>query len=99
LEGLFWARNKWDFLWVGTLGLAFGGFTLWLSKLRGHGIHGKRLDFGLGLGGFTLCLAEGSDHFILLVGYFRPISLDSQQSLATQSHGLSTLTAIAWSDP
>jgi len=31
------------------------------------------------------------------IGYFQLISLDSQQSLATQSHGLSTLTAIVWS--
>ena len=30
---------------------------------------------------------------------FQPISLDSQQSLATQSHGLSTWTAIVWSGP
>jgi hypothetical protein len=31
---------------------------------------------------------------ILLAMYFQPISLDSQQSLATQSNGLSSWTAI-----
>jgi hypothetical protein len=53
-------------LWIWTLGLAFGGFTL--------------------------CVAEGSTYYILLA-IFQLISLDSQQSLATQSHGLSTWTA------
>ncbi len=33
------------------------------------------------------------------ITYFQPISLDSQQSLATHFHGLSTWTAIVWSGP
>jgi hypothetical protein len=36
---------------------------------------------------------------LYFIGYFKLIYLDSQQSLATQSHGLSTWTAIVWSDP
>jgi hypothetical protein len=48
VEGLFWARNKVRcsfFLW--TLGLAFGSFTLWPSKSRGHGqFMAKGFDFG-----------------------------------------------------
>jgi hypothetical protein len=48
---------------------------------------------GLAFGGFTLCPAEGSKYYILL-DYFQPISLDSQQSLATQSHNLSTSMVI-----
>jgi hypothetical protein len=55
------------FLWVWTLGLTFGGFTL--------------------------CPAKDTTYYILLAIYFQPISLDSQQSSATQSHGLSTWTA------
>jgi hypothetical protein len=31
--------------------------------------------------------------------HFQPISLKSQQSLAIQSHGLSTWTTIVWSGP
>jgi hypothetical protein len=58
-------------------------------------------SFGFGLwalafGDFTLCPAEGSTYYIWLAMYFQPITLDSQQSLATQSHGLSTWTALVW---
>jgi hypothetical protein len=82
-------------LWVWTLGLAFGGFTLWPSKSRGHGSSWPQVwTSGLAFGGFTLCPAEGSTYYILLAIYFQLISLDSQQSLATQSHGLSTWMAI-----
>jgi hypothetical protein len=50
----------------------------------------------LTFGGFTiLCLGEGSNSYILLAMYFQPICLDSQQSLAIQSHSLSTWTAIS----
>jgi len=47
LKGLFWAgQNVWDW----TLDLAFGGFTIWLSKSSGRkGSWPKGLDFGLGL--------------------------------------------------
>jgi hypothetical protein len=37
--------------------------------------------------------------FLHFIGFFKPISLDSQQSLAIQSHGLSTWTTIVWSGP
>jgi hypothetical protein len=61
LEGLFWARNKVGMLlWVWTLSLAFGSFTL--------------------------CPTECSNSQISLAMYFQPVSLDSQQSLVTQSH-------------
>jgi hypothetical protein len=49
---------------------------------------------GLTFGGFTLCPAKGSTYYILLAIYFQPISLDCQQGLTTQSHGVSTWTAI-----
>ena len=51
------------------------------------------LDFGLGL--WRLHTMPGRRlQLLYFIGYFQPISLDSQQSLATQSHGLSTWTAI-----
>ena len=54
-------------------------------------------SFGFGLWAWPL---EASHYarprlqFLYFIDYFQPISLDSQQSLATQSHGLSTWTAI-----
>jgi len=53
----------------------------------------KGLDFGLGL--WRLHTLPGRRlHLLYFIGYFQLISLDSQQSLATQSHGLSTWTTI-----
>jgi hypothetical protein len=40
-----------------------------------------------------------SHYFLYFMSCFQPIPLDSQQSLAIQSHGLSTWTAIVWSGP
>jgi hypothetical protein len=78
-------------LWVWTLSLAFGGFTLWPSKLRGRGrLWPKVWTLDLALSGSTLNSAKGSTYLLYFVGYFQPISLDSQQSLATQSHSLWT---------
>jgi hypothetical protein len=52
---------------VCTLGLAFGGFTLWPSKLRGSGSSWPKVwTLGLNFGGLTLCLAEGFNYYILL---------------------------------
>jgi hypothetical protein len=59
--------------------------------LRGRGSSWPKVwTLGLTFGGFTLYPAEDSNSYILLTMYFQPISLDSQQSLAIQSHGLST---------
>jgi hypothetical protein len=57
---------------------------------------GMGLDFGLGLWKLytTICLTGGSNSYIILAMHFQPISLKSQQSLAIQSHGLSTWTTI-----
>jgi hypothetical protein len=53
----------------------------------------KGLDFGPGL--WRLHTMPGRRlHLLCFSDYFQHISLDSQQSLATQSHGLSTWTAI-----
>jgi hypothetical protein len=58
----------------------------------------KDLDFGFGL--WKLHTMPGRRlHFPYFIDYSQPISLDSQQSLATQSHGLSTWKAIVWSGP
>jgi hypothetical protein len=85
-EGLFWARNKNGMLlWVWTLSLLqeashYGRRTreaVWQSSWP------KVRTLGLAFGGFTLCPAEGSTSNILLASYVQPISLDSQQSLAT----------------
>jgi hypothetical protein len=101
LEGLFWARSVWDV----PLGLAFG---LGLCKLHTMAVQVERpwefmakgLDFGLGLGLWRLHTMPGwRIPLLYLIGYFQLIYLDSQQSLATQSHGLSTWTAIVWSGP
>jgi hypothetical protein len=55
-------------------------------------------SFGFGL--WRLHTMPGQRlHLLYFIGYFQLISLDSQQNLATQSHGLLTWTAIMWSDP
>jgi hypothetical protein len=54
------------------------------------------LDFGLYL--WRLHTMPGRRlHFLYFIDYFQPISLDSQQSLETQSHSLLTWTVIVWS--
>jgi hypothetical protein len=54
-------------LWVWSSGLAFGGFTLWLSELRGRGSSWPKVwTLDLAFGGFTLCLAKDSTYYILL---------------------------------
>jgi hypothetical protein len=61
-------------------------------------VHGQRFQIlSLAFENFTLCPAKGSNSYILLASYFQPISLECQQSLAIQSHGLSTWTAKVWS--
>jgi hypothetical protein len=58
------------------------------------------LGLGFGLRLWRLHTMPGRRlHLLYFIGYFQPISLDSQHSLATQSHGLSTWTAIVWSSP
>jgi hypothetical protein len=80
-------------------------FELWAWPLEasqyGHpsreavGVHGQRFGFWTWpLEASHCALAKDTTYYILLAMYFQPISLDSQQSLATQSHGLSTSTAI-----
>jgi hypothetical protein len=56
------------------------------------------LDFGLGLWRLHT-ITNWRLHLLYIFGYFQPISLDFQQSLATQSHGLSTWTSLVWSGP
>jgi hypothetical protein len=97
LEGLFWARNK--------VGCPFG-FGLWAWPLEASnygcpsreavGVHGQR--FGLWAWPLEASHYAGRRlQLLYFIGYYQPISLDSQQSLATQSHSLSTSTAIVWS--
>jgi hypothetical protein len=59
---------------------------------------GMGLDFGFGLRRLHTMLGWRFQ-FPCFIGYFQPISLDSQQSLAIQSHGLSSWMAIVWSGP
>ena len=95
LKRLFWARKKVEcsfFLWI--LGLTFGGFTLWLSKSRGC----ESSDFGCGFWKLHT-MPDRRLRFLYFISYSQPISLDSQQSLAIQSHDLSTSMAIVWSGP
>jgi hypothetical protein len=95
LEGLFLARN--------IVGCSFG-FGLWAWPLEAShygrpsweavGVHDQR--FGL----WRLHTMPGRMlQLLYFSGYFQPISLDSQQSLATQSHGLLTSTSIVRSGP
>jgi hypothetical protein len=51
------------------------------------------LEFGLGLWRLHI-MPSRRLQLVYFIGYFQLISLDSQQSLATQSHGLSTWTTI-----
>jgi hypothetical protein len=56
------------------------------------------LDFGLGM--WRLHTVPNQRlQFLYCIGYFQPISLDSQQSLAIQSHGLSTWMTIGRRGP
>jgi hypothetical protein len=84
--------------WEAPSGLDFG-LGLWRLHImvvqveRPWEFMAKGLDFGLGL--WRLHTMSGCMlHLLYFIGYFQPISLDSQQSLATQSHGLSNRTAI-----
>ena len=59
-------------------------------------------SFGFGLWAWPLeasHFAAQRLHFLYFIGYFQLISLDSQQTLATQSHGLSTWMAKVRSGP
>jgi hypothetical protein len=90
-------------MWDTPLGLDFG---LGLWRLHTMAIQVKRpwefmakgMDFGLGLCMLHTMLGRRL-HLLCFINYFQPISLDSQQSLTTQSHGLSTWMAIVWSGP
>jgi hypothetical protein len=76
-------------LWVWTL----EAYTMAIQVERPWEFMATCLDFGLGL--WRLHTMPGRRlHLLNFIGYFQVISLDSQQSLATQSHGLSTWTAI-----
>jgi hypothetical protein len=94
-RGCFGQGIKWD----APLDLDFG---LGLWRLHTIGVQAERLwksswpkvwTLDLSCGGFTLCLAKGSNSYSSMTMYFQPISLHSQQSSATHSHGLSTSTA------
>ena len=108
LEGLFEQGIKWDAtLGLETQTMVerpsvFVFFPLKLLGVRLEGLFEQRikwdvplgLDFGLGLWRLHTMLSRRL-HSLYFIGYFQPISLDSQQqSFATQSHGLSTWTAI-----
>jgi hypothetical protein len=87
--------------WHAPLGLDFG-LGLWRLNImsvqvkRPWKVMAKGLDFRFSL--WRLHNMSGWRlHLLYLIGYFQLISLDSQQSLATQSHGLSTWMAIVWS--
>jgi hypothetical protein len=86
-------------LWVWTLGLALGPVhTLAVQVERPWEFMAKGLDFALGLWRLHT-MPSWRLRLLYFIGYFQLISLDSQQSLATQSHGLSTWTAIVWTGP
>jgi hypothetical protein len=84
--------------WHAPLSLDFG-LGLWrLHSLavqveRPWEFMAKGLDFGLELCGLHTMPGRRL-HLLYFIGYFQLISLDSQQSLATQSHGLSIWMAI-----
>jgi hypothetical protein len=103
LEELIWAWFEQGIKWDAPLGLDLG-LGLWrlhtmaIQVERPWEFMAKGLNFGLGL--WKLHTLHGCRiHFLYFIGYFQLISLDSQQSLASQSHGLLTWTAIVWSGP
>jgi hypothetical protein len=58
----------------------------------------NKVECSLGFGLWSLhTMPDWRLHLLYFIGYFQPISLDFQQCLATQSHDLSTWTAIVWS--
>jgi hypothetical protein len=88
---------------VGFFSLKIQSLTRsWPLDWRGYFEQGTKwhaplgLDFGLGLWRLHTMPGQRLD-VLYFIGYFQLISLDSQQSLATQSHGLSIWTAIVGS--
>jgi hypothetical protein len=81
------------------VGCSFG-FGLWDWPLEashyGHpsreavGVHDQRF----GLWAWPLEASHYGFTYLYFIGYFQLIAMDYQQSLATQSHGLSTWTTI-----
>jgi hypothetical protein len=98
-RGYFEQGIKWD----APLGLDFG-LSLWrlhtmaVQVERPWEFMAKGLDFGLGLWRLHTMPSQRL-RLLYFIGYFQLISLDSRQSLASQSHGLSTWMAIVWSIP
>jgi hypothetical protein len=89
--------------WHAPMGLDFG-LDLWrlhtmaVQVERPWEFMAKGLDFRCDL--WRLHTMPGWRlHLLCFIGYFQLMSLDSQQSLATQSHNLSTWTAIVRSNP
>jgi uncharacterized protein YoaH (UPF0181 family) len=88
-------ERPWEFM---AKGLDFGLdrwklHTMPVQVERPWEFMAKGLDFGLDL--WRLHTMPGRRlQLLYFIGYFQPISLDSQQSLATQSHSLSTSTTI-----
>ena len=71
-RGCFGQGVEWDAPLGLDFGLAFGGFTIWPSKLRGRGSSWPKIwTLDLAFGGFTLCTAEGSTYYDLLA-FFSP---------------------------
>jgi hypothetical protein len=75
-----------------------GLFWIW-NKMRCSGEMIWVWTLDLTFKSFTLCPAKGFNTCVLLTTLFQPNSLNSRQTLAIQSHGLSTWTTIAWSGP
>jgi hypothetical protein len=72
----------------------------WPLDWRGCFGQGVKWEAPLSFGLWRLHTIPGWRLQILYyINYFQPISLDSQQSLTTQSHGFLTSMAIVWSGP
>jgi hypothetical protein len=76
----------------------------WPLDWRGYFEQGIRwhapLSLGFGLGLWRLhTMPSWRLRLLYFIDYIQLVSSDSQQNLATQSHGLSTWTAIVWTSP
>jgi hypothetical protein len=99
-RGYFEQGIKWHALLSLDFGLGLWRLPkLWLCKSRGRGSSWPKVwTLHLAFGGFHT-MPNWRLHLLYFIGYFQLISLNSQQSLATQLHGLSTWTAIMWTGP
>jgi hypothetical protein len=93
-SGCFGQGIKWDAPFGSDFGIGLWRLHIMVVQVeRPWEFMTKGLDFGLGR--WRVHTAPNQrPQLLYFIDYFQPVSLDSQQSVATQSHSLSTWMAI-----